>query len=454
MAGLAVGLHVPAGAQGHDEHAEHGEQHSAHATGIRQERTLLVLDLDDRDSHTGGRSGTVDRPGFQRTGGLVDGGLDGDLDWIGELVVALRGEGLLQVVGAGFETGELDDAVGRGFHFSDLVRIAGRGRTIHVVALLDERDDGGLVGVEQLELRAGEGVFGGAFLVNLLQVEVEGVTVGFGRGRFADAILAGVVAVLDLGGVEVAGVVLVRGADERVLVQSRGVGDENLLAGLGRIVGLHVVGQVDGDGRLPTRGHAVISSDQRSITDLDGDVVVEVKPRGKGIDDLEDVIRVFGGVRNLGLELEVHLAADLGAVALLVGIDGLVDGRVFGLQIDVLGRGGDVDKHRIRVARVGSGTGLRAHHVVAKREVLKSSDVGVTGGLRHRCRTHRRDIVASILGPVGSLGGELGQFRVLVRLLQTVYVVVGLFGDVGIGHIRDNAGAPRRRPRAKFSRGT
>ena len=280
-------------------------------------------------------------------------------------------------------------------------------------------------------------MFGGAFLVNLLQVEVEGVAVGFGRGGFTDAILAGAVAVLDLGGVEVAGVVLVRGADERVLVQSRGVGDENLLAGLGRIVGLHVVGQVDGDGRLPTRGHAVISSVQRSITDLDGDVVVEVKPRGKGIDDLEDVIRVFGGVRNLGLELEVHLAADLGAVALLVGIDGLVDGRVFGLQIDVLGRGGDVDKHRIRVARVGSGTGLRAHHVVAKREVLKSSDVGVTGGLRHRCRTHRRDIVASILGPVGSLGGELGQFRVLVRLLQTVYVVVGLFGDVGIGHIRD-----------------
>ena len=69
---------------------------------------------------------------------------------------------------------------------------------------------------------------------------------GFGRGGFADAILAGAVAVLDLGGVEVAGVVLVRGADERVLVQSRGVGDENLLAGLGRIVGLHVVGQVDG----------------------------------------------------------------------------------------------------------------------------------------------------------------------------------------------------------------
>lgn len=172
---------------------------------------------------------------------------------------------------AGLETGELDDAGGRGFHFSDLVRIAGLGRTIHVVALLDERDDG-LVGVEQLELRAGEGVFGVAFLVNLLQVEVEGVAVGFGRGGFADVLLAGAVAVLDLGGVEVAGVVLVRGADERVLVQSRGVGDENPLASLGRIVGLHVVGQVDGDG-LPLRGHAVISSSgQRSITDLDGDV--------------------------------------------------------------------------------------------------------------------------------------------------------------------------------------
>ena len=257
---------------------------------------------------------------------------------------------------------------------------------------------------------------------------------GFGRGGFADVLLAGAVAVLDLGGVEVAGVVLVRGADERVLVQSRGVGDENPLASLGRIVGLHVVGQVDGDG-LPLRGHAVISSSgQRSITDLDGDVVVEVKPRGKGIDDLEDVVRVFGGVRDLGLELEVHLAADLGAVTLLVGIDGLVDGRVFGLQIDV-GRGGDVDKHRIRVALVGSGTGFRAHHVVAKREVRKSSDVLATGGLRRRCRIHRRDIVASLLGPVGSLGGELGQFHVL--LIQAVYVVVGLFGDVGIGHTRD-----------------
>ena len=86
------------------------------------------------------------------------------------------------------------------------------------------------------------------------------------------------------------------------------------------------------------------------------------------------------------------------------------------------------------MALVGSGTGFRAHHVVAKREVRKSSDVLATGGLRRRCRIHRRDIVAS-LGPVGSLGGELGQFHVL--LIQAVYVVVGLFGDVGIGHTRD-----------------
>ena len=76
VTGLAVGLDVPGRAEGHDGHAEHGEQHGAHAAGLGEGDALVVLDGDDRD---GGalRVGVVYLPGLQDAGVLVVRGGDG-----------------------------------------------------------------------------------------------------------------------------------------------------------------------------------------------------------------------------------------------------------------------------------------------------------------------------------------------------------------------------------------
>ena len=98
-----------------------------------------------------------------------------------------------------------------GGHVRVATGFAGLDRAVAVVAVGDE-GDGGAVGAKKLELGAGED---GVVVADLLEVEAEVISVGLARLGGTGASATGIVAVLDVGGVEV---VL---AHDRVLVEGK-----------------------------------------------------------------------------------------------------------------------------------------------------------------------------------------------------------------------------------------
>ena len=114
---------------------------------------------------------------------------------------------------------------------------------------------------------------------------------------------------------------------------------------------------------------------------------------------------------------------------LITVLNGLLDSRVGALQ--VLFHGGavlHVQQHGVRTALSGGvgGTGSRAYHIVAVRQVVDSSGIGVAVRSSNCLVLQRGTKVLLRLDPIGSLLGEVND----VSVLQTGNVIVSLLRNV------------------------